>query len=247
MKRIVILVYGLIAYLAFFATILYAMGFLGSMFVPKGINDGTSVSLIETIGVNVGILLLFAVQHTIMARPKFKAWWTRVIPESAERSTFVLISSLILGLLFWQWRPLPDVVWDIENQMFRNVMLTLSCIGWVILFYSSFLINHFDLFGLKQVYFQFIGKPYTHDPFVLKSMYKYVRHPLMFGFIMAFWFTPTMTQGHLLFAAVSTGYIVFGVTMEERDLVGFHGERYQQYQKSTPMLIPWKWGKGKKD
>ena len=238
MSRILILIYGLIAYLAFFAVILYAIGFAANFIVPKGIDHGTQVSLAETLIVNIGILLIFAIQHTIMARPAFKIWFTKIIPPAAERSTFVLIASIILAVLFWQWRPLPEIIWQAESQTFRILLWGLSACGWIIVFYSSFLIDHFDLFGLRQVYLNYKGVDYSHHPFSLKSLYRFVRHPLMLGFLIAFWSTPDMTQGHLLFNLVITIYIIFGVKIEERDLVKTHGKDYINYQKSTSMLIP---------
>lgn len=238
MKRTAILVYGIIAYLAFFITILYAIGFLTGFVVPKDINGGVETALSSAILINVILLSLFAIQHTIMARPAFKQWWTRVIPEPAERSTFVLAASLLLLLLFWQWRPLPAPVWEVENVAGRTILTAIALLGWGIVFYSSFLIDHFDLFGLRQSWLYFKGKPYTHHPFTARSLYKYLRHPLMLGFLLAFWSTPEMTQGHLLFAVVTTGYIFFGIYIEERDLLAHLGEDYATYRETTSMIVP---------
>lgn len=243
MARIVILIYGVIAYLAFLVTILYAIGFvgnfqLGEFSLPKTIDTGVAGPIGAAILVNVALLAAFAIQHTIMARPAFKRWWTKIIPPAAERSTFVLLASAILMLLFWQWRPMPDVVWHFENPFVRAVLIALSLLGWAMVFYASFLIDHFDLFGLRQVVLHARQMPYRHPPFIVRSLYRFVRHPLMVGFLLAFWFTPTMSAGHLLFAAVTTGYILVGTWIEERDLIQFLGEDYRNYRKRTPAFIP---------
>jgi protein-S-isoprenylcysteine O-methyltransferase Ste14 len=230
--------YGLVAYAAFFVTFLYAIGFVSSLGVPKAINDGPVGPAGTAILVNVLLLGLFAVQHTIMARPAFKAWWTRIIPKPIERSTFVLAASACLLLLFWLWRPLPSSIWHVENAVGRGVLIGISMVGWAIVLYSSFLIDHFDLFGLRQVVLHARGIEYRHHPFVERSLYRLIRHPLMAGFIIAFWVTPDMTVGHLLFAGVTTAYILFGITVEERDLVKFLGDDYLAYRRRTPMLIP---------
>lgn len=233
-----ILTYGIIAYIAFLITILYAIGFVGNWVVPKSIDTGDVRPLGQTILINVVLLGLFAVQHTIMARPAFKIWWTRIIPESVERSTFVLVASLLLLLLFWQWRPMPTVVWQIDQPVVSTALQCLSLVGWIMVFYSSFLIDHFDLFGLRQVVLHYRGQEYTHPSFAVRSLYRWIRHPLMAGFLIAFWFTPTMTQGHLLFAFVTTGYIFFGIWVEERDLAKVLGDDYEKYRKRTAMIIP---------
>ncbi|QNN24167.1 isoprenylcysteine carboxylmethyltransferase family protein [Planctomycetales bacterium ZRK34] len=238
MQRMLIFIYGLLAYLLFFATILYAIGFVENYATPTSLDTGEAGPLGIALAVNIGILLLFAVQHTIMARPAFKAWWTRIIPEAAERSTFVVLASAILCLLFWLWRPIPGVLWDVQTPALRGLLYAISLLGFGIVFYASFLIDHFDLFGVRQVYLNLKQRPYHHHPFTVRSLYRFVRHPLMFGFLLAFWFAPTMTWGHLLFAAVTTVYILFGIYVEERDLVRFHGQAYLEYRKHTPALIP---------
>jgi len=243
MGRILILLYGVVAYLAFFVTILYAIGFVGSFQVgefslPKTIDTGAEGPLGMAILVNLALLGAFAVQHTVMARPAFKTWWTKVIPAAAERSTFVLAASAILMLTFWQWRPMTDVIWSIEQPVLRALMIGGSLLGWAMVFYSSFLIDHFELFGLRQVILHARRKQYTHSPFVVRSLYRFVRHPLMCGFLLAFWFTPTMTAGHLLFSAATTGYILFGTSIEERDLLRHLGEDYRRYRERTPAFFP---------
>ncbi len=239
MKQLVCFAYGVVAYVAFLVTILYAIGFVGEFVVPKSINTGTVVGLGEAILVNVLLLGAFAVQHTIMARPGFKRWWTRIVPEPVERSTFVLLSSLLLLLLFWQWRPLPQSIWHTDQVVVRYVLTGLSLLGWVTVFYASFLIDHFDLFGLRQVYLYLVGKEYSQSPFATPWLYGVVRNPLMLGFVMAFWFAPTMSQGRLLFAVVATAYILVGIRLEERDISAALGEEYRRYRERTPMLIPW--------
>ena len=238
MGRVLAFIYGLIAYAAFLAAILYAIGFLGRWVVPKHIDGGPAGPVGQAIVVNVLLLLLFAIQHTIMARPAFKTWWTRLVPTPIERSTFVLFASLLLLVLYWQWRAMPTIVWVIENPQVRGALIALSLAGWAVVFYSSFLIDHFDLFGLRQVFFYLCGRPYEHPSYMERSLYRLIRHPLMAGFIIAFWATPTMSQGHLLFAAVASAYIFFGTMMEERDLVKLLGDDYRRYRKRTPMILP---------
>lgn len=236
--RLFVLFYGVFAYLLFFATFLYAIGFVGNWVVPKSIDSGESSSTWAALAINLALLGLFAVQHTIMARPRFKAWLTRFIPKAMERSTFVLASSLCLVLLFWLWQPMPNKIWDVQQPVARGALVALSLIGWGIVLYGSFLIDHFDLFGLRQVALHAAGKPYTSPRFIERSLYKLVRHPLMLGFIIAFWFTPTMTVGHLLFAVLTTGYIIIGIQFEERDLAAAHGDQYLDYRRRVPALLP---------
>ena len=238
MKKTFLLLYGMTAYFAFFVTILYMMGFLGNFTVPKDINDGTPAPATQAIAVNLLLILAFAVQHTIMARPAFKRWWTQFVPKSIERSTFVLIASLILAVIFWQWRPMPGVLWSIENPVGRAVIYTLFMAGWVFVFYSSFLINHFDLFGLRQVFLHFRDEPYKPVPMKVVSLYRLVRNPLMLGFVIAVWAAPTMTYGHLLFAAGMTAYVFVGIQFEERTLSNELGAVYEAYRRRTPMLFP---------
>jgi methanethiol S-methyltransferase len=230
--------YGLIAYAAFLASFLYAIGFLGNFAVPKTIDTGPVGQLGEALLVNTLLLCCFAVQHSVMARPAFKAWWTKIVPPFIERSTYVLISSLLLGLLFWKWRAISGSVWDIENQLGRFIVYTLFGLGWVIVLLSSFMINHFDLFGLRQVYLRLKNLDYTHLPFQATAFYKLVRHPLMLGFLIAFWSTPDMTLSHLLFSIGTTGYIFVGIFLEERDLTAHLGESFEKYRKEVPMILP---------
>jgi protein-S-isoprenylcysteine O-methyltransferase Ste14 len=238
-SRLPALLYGLAAYVAFLVAILYAIGFLSNSVVPKSVDSGSPAQLGEAMIVNVLLLLVFAVQHTIMARPAFKAWWARLIPPPIERSTFVLVASLLLLLLFWQWRPLPETVWSVEPTALRTFLWCICGLGWATVFYSSFLIDHFDLFGMRQVTLYFFGKENPSSQFVARSLYRWIRHPLMAGFILAFWATPDMSQGHIIFALVSTAYIFFGTVIEEHDLVQLLGEDYRRYRQQTPMLIPW--------
>jgi protein-S-isoprenylcysteine O-methyltransferase Ste14 len=244
MAKILAVLYGVVAYAAFFVTILYAIGFVGNFVVPKSIDSGEEGPVGLAIVVNVCLMALFAIQHTIMARPAFKEWWTKFVPRPIERSTFVLAASALLALLFWQWRPIGGIVWQVDAPAGRAVLVGASLVGWLLVFYSSFLIDHFDLFGLQQVVLYFREKPYTHPPFKQASVYKLIRHPLMLGFLIAFWFTPTMTYGHLLFSCVITGYIFFGIHMEERDLNKLLGSDYAAYRKETPMILPLKLKRG---
>jgi protein-S-isoprenylcysteine O-methyltransferase Ste14 len=239
MTRAWFLFYGIIAYLLFFAAILYGIGFVGDMtFVPKGINDGLSTPLITALAINTVLLLLFAVQHNVMARPWFKDWWMRFVPRPIERSTYVAVASLILLFLYWQWRPIPDIVWHVENATGRGALWALYFFGWALVFYSSFVIDHFELFGLKQVWRDYQGEELATAPFSERSLYRWVRHPLMLGFIIAFWSAPTMTLGRLFFAAVTTLWILIAIQIEERDLAHFLGEPYREYRARTPMLVP---------
>jgi len=244
MTRVLGLLYGVVCYAAFFVTILYAIGFVGNFVVPKSIDTGAAGPVAAAIVVNVCLMALFAIQHTIMARPAFKEWWTKFIPKPIERSTFVLAASALLGLLFWQWHPIGGIVWQVDAPVARNVLTGVSLFGWFMVFYSSFLIDHFDLFGLRQVVLYLRGKEYTAPTFKKASLYKLVRHPLMLGFLIAFWSAPTMTHGHLLFSVVITVYIFFGIHMEERDLRRFHGTAYDAYREETSMILPLKMKRG---
>jgi protein-S-isoprenylcysteine O-methyltransferase Ste14 len=238
MKKVFSLFYGVICYLAFFDTFLYAIGFVGNLVVPKTIDSEPQVPLLNAIMLDASLLLLFALQHSIMARPAFKRGWTKIIPEQLERSTFVLLSSLCLILMMWKWQPIGGIVWSTENETIKKLLLFTYLFGWVIVLTATFLINHFDLFGLRQVWMYFRGKPYIHLPFRTPLFYRFVRHPLYLGFLIAFWSTPVMTVAHLLFAILTTGYILTAIQLEERDLLNVHGEKYRNYKKWTPMIIP---------
>ena len=238
MLRWCVLTYGVVSYFIFLGSFLYAIAFVGDFLVPKTIDTGTALDMVPTILVNLGLLGLFAVQHSVMARPAFKGWWTQIIHPTMERSTYVLASSLILILLFWLWRPMPNVVWQVTHPIVVGAIWTLFGLGWLIVLVSTFLINHFDLFGLRQVFLFFTGQPYTPVPFRTPWLYRVVRHPIMLGFLIAFWATPTMTQGHLLFAAVVTAYVFVALQLEEHDLVSYHGEAYTAYQRQVRMLVP---------
>jgi len=233
MGRIAVFVYGIASYLIFFGTFVYLVGFGANLFVPKSIDSGEAGPVGQAVLVNVILLGLFALQHTVMARRSFK-----FVPEAAERSTFVLIASLLLLLLVWQWRPIPEEFWSVQSPAGRWFLLALSFFGWGVVLYTTTLIDHFDLFGLRQVYLHLRGREYTPVEFQMVSLYKWVRHPLMLGFIIAFWATPDMTTGHLLFAIVTTAYILVGIHFEERSLVEAHGDGYRAYRGSVSMLVP---------
>ncbi len=234
--------YGGLCYLVFLAVFLYAVGFVGNLLVPKGIDTGPPVSPAEAVAVDLLLLGLFAVQHSVMARPGFKRWWTQIIPLPFERSTYVFASSLLLALLFWQWRPMPGVVWEVRHPAAASFLWGLFVVGWLVVLVSTFLIDHFDLFGLRQVYLFAAGRPYSPPPFRTPALYRVVRHPIMRGFVVAFWAAPVMTWGRLLFAGMTTAYIV-GIRLEERDLGSAFGSAYEKYREEVSMLVPWV-GKG---
>jgi protein-S-isoprenylcysteine O-methyltransferase Ste14 len=238
MRRIGIFVYGVVAYACFFGTFLYAIGFVGGFGVPHAIDSAADGRLGVALLVDVLLLGLFASQHSIMARPAFKRWWTRIVPAPAERSTYVLASSLALLLLFWQWRPIGGVVWQVESPLGRTLLYATFAAGWLTVLCTTFLIDHFDLFGLRQVWLHLRGRPYRPLGFVTPGPYRHVRHPLYVGWLLAFWSTPTMTAAHLLFAVITTAYILVAIRLEERDLADIHGERYEEYRRDVPMLVP---------
>lgn len=238
MTRVLALLHGVAGYAVFLATFLYAVGFVGGFGVPKAIDDGATGATGIAVLVNLGLLALFGLQHSVMARQGFKRWWTRIVPRPVERSTYVLFTSLVLAALFAFWRPLPHVVWEVEATAVRWLLWGLYAAGWGIVLAGSCMIDHFDLFGLRQVWLYFRGEEYSPPEFQTPGFYRYVRHPLMTGFLLAFWATPEMTAGHLLFAGVSTAYILVALRFEERDLESFHGEAYRRYRRRTPMLVP---------
>jgi protein-S-isoprenylcysteine O-methyltransferase Ste14 len=238
MKKTFFLIYGVISYAIFFGTFCYAVGFVSTLVVPKHIDSIPDSPLGFALLVNAGLLSLFALQHSIMARPAFKQWWTRFVPTPIERSTYVLLSSLCLILLFSYWQPLGGVIWQVESGTAQVILKSLCLFGFGIVLISTFQINHFDLFGLRQVWLYFLGKTYESLSFRTPFFYKYVRHPLYLGFLIAFWSTPVMTAAHLFFAVMTTAYILTAIQFEERDLIKHFGEKYQDYKRSAPMLIP---------
>jgi protein-S-isoprenylcysteine O-methyltransferase Ste14 len=238
MKRVMFFAYGVAAYLIFLATFVYAFAFVGGFAVPRTLDGPLEGPLLSALAIDCGLLTIFAVQHSVMARRWFKERWTRIVAPEIERSTYVLADSLALMLLFWQWRPLGIQVWSIDNSAVRDLLWTGFVAGWLTVLAVTFLINHFDLFGLRQVWLALIGRPYTRVSFRTPLPYRYVRHPLYFGFLLAFWMTPSMTLAHLVFAVATTAYIVVAIQFEERDLVREHGPAYEQYRRSVPMLLP---------
>jgi protein-S-isoprenylcysteine O-methyltransferase Ste14 len=240
MKRYLTIGYGAASYVVFVMAFLYAIGFVGDFVVPRTVDHGITAPTGQAVAVNLVLLGVFAIQHSVMARPGFKRWWTRFVPQSIERSTYVWLSSAALLLLYWQWRTMPAVVWDVRQPVARLTLWALFWLGWAIVFASTFMINHFDLFGLRQVYLAWRGKPYADLDFQTHLFYRLVRHPLMLGFIVAFWAAPTMTAGHLLFSIATTAYILIALQMEERDLVAALGDQYRDYRRRVPMLLPLK-------
>jgi len=238
MGRKLIFVYGLVAYFTFIGVILYLLGFVGNFAVPKSMDSGSGGSLLSNILINTFLISLFGIQHTIMARLNFKAWFAKHLPEAMERSTFVLFAALLLALLFWQWRPIGGVVWSVENPLLKNILRVIMILGYATVFYSTFIINHFDLFGLRQVYFHWRAKPYEPPPLMVKSLYHYTRNPIMLGFLVFMWATPYMTIGHLVFGITFTVYTLIGINFEEKTLMALLGEPYRQYRGHTFMLVP---------
>jgi len=238
--RVMAFLYGIAAYAFFFITFLYAIGFVDDMVVPKTIDAGSAGPALQALIVNLVLMSIFAIQHSVMARPAFKRWWTKFVPLSVERTTYVLLASAALALLIWQWQPMPAVVWQIGEPHFATAVTVLSFLGWLIVLTSTFLINHFELFGLHQVANNLTGRPMPELRFRTPLFYRLVRHPIYLGFIVAFWAAPTMTVGRLLFAAVTTAYIFVGIWFEERDLIGMFGDQYRRYRERVPMLLPWR-------
>ncbi len=236
--RISLFFYGLASYSFFFATFLYSIGFVGNRFVPKTIDSGATVSFDQALFTDLLLLTLFGLQHSIMARGAFKRWWGRFMPAPAERSTYILASSLMTIFVYWKWQPLAMAVWNTESKTSCFILTSLFWAGWALVVFSSFLVSHFDLFGLRQVYLHMRGRRHADIGFKMPSLYKIVRHPIMLGYLIAFWSAPRMTVGHLVFALFMTLYIVIGVKLEERDLVSTHGTAYEEYRRRVPMLPP---------
>jgi protein-S-isoprenylcysteine O-methyltransferase Ste14 len=238
MKRSAILFFGVFSYICFLGIFLYAVGFVGNFVVPKTLDGASELPATQALAINVLLLGLFALQHSVMARPWFKNWWTRFVPEPIERSTYVLATNIVLAILFWQWQPIGGVIWDVQHLWGRAALCGLFAIGWLTVLVTTFLINHFDLFGLRQVWLYFRGRPYTPLGFVTPGPYRIVRHPMYIGWMAAFWATPTMTVAHLAFALGITTYILIAIYFEERDLVRFLGRDYTEYRERVPMFIP---------
>jgi protein-S-isoprenylcysteine O-methyltransferase Ste14 len=236
--RLFAAIYGVVCYLLFLAAFLYAIGFVTNWLVPKSIDTGPLTPSTEALLIDVLLLSVFAIQHSVMARPAFKRWWTRFVPRPIERSTYVLATNIALFLLYWQWRPLPGIVWDVRQPLLAGLIWSLAALGWIIVLLSTFMLDHFELFGLRQSISFATGQQMVGTHFRTPGLYRVVRHPIMLGFIIAFWATPTMTWGHLLFAVTTTGYILVGVSLEERDLRAHFGDHYDAYKRRVPAIIP---------
>lgn len=244
MGRLIKFLYSLIAYVVFLVSFLYAIGFVGNFIVPKSIDSGVEGSILMSILINAALLGVFAIQHSVMARQGFKKWWTKFIPQTVERATYVLLASLLLLLMFWQWRPMTGIIWDVQNGTAVLALQILFWSGWALVLLSTFVIDHFDLFGLRQTYIDLKKVEYTPPKFRVTFLYKIIRHPIMLGFIIAFWAASSMTLGHLIFSAATTGYIIIGIMFEEKDLESVHGDTYKEYKQRVRMLIPLpRWGK----
>ena len=243
MNRVIAFIYGVVAYVIFLAVFLYMVGFLANQWVPRTVDNAPEASIGTALGINLLLVSLFGLQHTVMARPTFKRWWTQFVPQSVERSTYVMLTNVILVLLYWQWRSMPESVWLIQNSAGATVLWGIFAAGWVLVLVTTFLINHFELFGLQQIWFHLRNKTPKPHAFVTPGPYKLVRHPLYVGWLMTFWATPAMTAGHLVFALGMTVYILVAIYFEERNLLEYHGEVYAEYRQRTPMLIPLPMGK----
>jgi len=244
MSRKLAFVYGVASYLAFLVAFLYAIGFTGNLLVPKSIDSGTVAPIGTGLIVDALLLGVFAIQHSVMARPGFKRWWTKIVPKPVERSTYVLLASLALGLLYWQWRPLPGIVWDVESVLGQQVLWGLFALGWLVVLTATFMISHWHLFGLQQITQNLRGQPLSNPEFQTPAFYHFVRHPIMVGFLIAFWATPHMTVSHLVFSIAVTGYVLIAVQLEEHDLIQRFGERYRAYKRQVPAFIPKLMGRG---
>ena len=238
MKKAIAFLYGAAAYMFFFVTFVYAVCFVGNVFVPKSIDSGSATPTPRAVLIDAVLLSLFALQHSIMARRGFKKQWTRIVSWYVERSTFVVAASAVLALFLWQWRPIPATVWNVRGTVLGSVLQVTFWVGWAILFVSTFLINHFELFGLEQVWAYVRGQQFERPAFKTPALYRSVRHPIYLGFVIAFWSAPVMSVGHLLFSVATTGYILVGIFFEERDLITAYGEAYREYRARVPMLIP---------
>jgi methanethiol S-methyltransferase len=238
MAGLVAVIYGVVAYGVTLVALLYLVGFVGNLVVPKSIDTGTAGPLIESIVVDTMLIALFAIQHSVMARQGFKRWWTRIVPPAVERSTYVLSTSFVLLILYWQWRPIPAPIWTVQDPIAAGVIDGIFWLGWVVLVASTFMLNHFEMFGLSQVFGRLFGKQLSDAKFRTPLLYRHVRHPIYLGVLLAVWATPAMTAGHLLFAAVTTGYILIGIQLEEHDLIQQFGDQYRRYRQQAAMLVP---------